>query len=136
MPFTIEKLPDEPIIVVKLKVDGREDFERSFQPLIEQIAAVAAAIPGPVYRVTDLSEVNISFGELVLAMQQEYRSQTPGTAGDPRIQVVLVTSDKMIEIAAKSTQRSIHYGQHAPPPIFPTTEDALKYIRGELKKLI
>jgi hypothetical protein len=134
MPFTVEKLPEEPIVLVKIKVGDQKDFERDFPPLVQRIAELVAGIEGPIYRITDLTEVNISFGELVLAMQQEYRSEMPGTAADPRIQVVLVTSSKLIEVGAEGVPKSIHYGGKQPPKIFPTMDEALAYARAELAK--
>jgi len=91
MPVSVEKLPDEPIIVAKLwdkltSEDIRAVFVRS--------AALMADIKGNVYRITDFSEADATFPEL-LKMVSEGAKHAPGTSNDPRVKVCFVGSHAM-----------------------------------------
>jgi hypothetical protein len=133
MSFTIEALPDEPIVLIKVR--GQSDSMKDYPQLLSQLGKLLEGREGPIYRISDFSEAdNMSFSDLVVALAQEYCGKIPGTAADPRIRVVLVSSNDMLKWGAESAQQE-QYGGLDAPPIFPTLQEALAFCRVEIKTI-
>ncbi|MBI5958944.1 MAG: hypothetical protein HY866_09430 [Chloroflexi bacterium] len=133
MSFTIETLPNEPIVLIKVR--GQSNAMKDYPQLLKELGELLAHREGPIYRVSDFSEAdNLSFSDLVVALAQEYCGSVPGSAADPRIQVVLVSSNEMLKWGAESAQQE-QYGGMESPPIFSTLKEALAYCRAEIRTI-
>ncbi len=130
MPVTVEKLPNEPIILCTYF----EPAGPSDQPVLwEQLATAVGGLDGPIYRITDLSRIKITFGNMAVAIAQEAKDKRPGSAADPRIRSVLVATGTLIELAAKSITQE-QYGRIGAPALFTNLDEALNYCRSQIAK--
>ena len=125
MSASVEKMPDEPIIVVT--IDGHLDVEIA-REVYAQIAKFAESIEGPIYRITDVRKQEISFMEM-MAVIKEASKGMPGTTSDQRITNIFVGREKMAMLARDVLKRLDPEGHG----VLETVEDALDYIRWQLK---
>lgn len=127
MAFTLQQLPGEPIIIdthsEPLEPSGYAEFARD-------LVALATTIEGPIWRVIDLSGVNVSFEVLVHVMAEEAKSGLPGTSGDPRVQPMIVGSGETIELMVKSAKTELYGGIEM--QIFATQDEAIAYARAQI----
>lgn len=129
MGFTVEKLPDEPVVICTLlpPFDPIQDLPSFFA----QIAQTIEGLEEPIYRILDLCAVQLSFSDITLALAEETRSALPGTLADPRIRsVVVVAPGTMQEFGAMSTQQ-LQYGERS-SHIVTELDVALAYARAQL----
>jgi hypothetical protein len=132
MPFKVDKLPDESILIIRF--EGQANAESDYPMLFGQLAQLTAGLEAPIFRITDLTQVaSISFGDLVEVMAQEYRSGAPGSAADPRIHILLVTASPLVKMGAQSVTQE-QYGGREMPQVFMTMDEAIAHARAELKK--
>lgn len=126
MTFTIEWLPDEPILVVRgsnmLTADA---FRQMFAQVNEQVKSIS----GRVYRIADYSQATSSFMDIMQAVKIA-SSGAGGTTSDPRIQSIYVGTSQWISLARTALQQP-HFGG-IQVPTFHTMEDALTYARMQL----
>jgi hypothetical protein len=130
MPVTVEKLPDEPIIVCTFYEPASS---ADYPVLWEKLSQAVEGVDGPIYRITDLSPIKITFGNMVVAIAEEAKSKMPGSAADPRIRSVLIATGTLIEFAAKSITQE-QYGAIGVPALFTTLDEALSYCRSQIAK--
>ncbi len=125
MVYTLTKLPDEPIIIDihREPIDAFKDFAGFAQDL----AQLALSIEGPIYRVIDLTGLNLSFSELQSVMSEEARSGRPGSTGDPRVTAVMVAEGLIGKLVAQASKK-VQYGSKEVKG-FPTQEEALAHVR-------
>src|SRR5215210_1124109 len=126
MPVKVEKLPDEPIIV--LTYTGHMDVELVKSAFL-QSAELAAHIEGPIYRISDVRQGEGDFVD-VMKIIAEVRKGVRGSSADPRIKVVFVGSHHMARLYADFLQKQ-QYGAKM-IPFFHTPEEALAYIRLDM----
>lgn len=126
MPVRVEKLPDEPIII--LHYEGHVDAE-TVKSAFLQSAEIASEIDGPVYRISDVRNGEGSFVDLMQVIA-EIRKGIPGSSADPRIRGVFVGSHHMARLYAGFLRQQQFGGTQL--PFFHTLEDAFEYIRLEL----
>jgi hypothetical protein len=129
MPGSVERLPDEPILIARYtgKVivdDVRHVFERS--------AELISADDKVVFRVTDMVHSDTDFGE-VLKMARELGSGVPGSTGDTRIRAAIVGRGRWAKLFADTIQQKQFGGFHI--PLFKDMDDALAYARLEIARL-
>jgi hypothetical protein len=128
MPAKVEKLLDEPIILVT--IEGYLDASM-MKIAYEQIAAIADQVEPPLYRITDARKQENSFADMMAIIKQA-KTGVPGSTTDPRIKHVFVGRNKMSMIARDVYTRG--GDDQDAMPMFDTIEDALTYIRIELAK--
>jgi hypothetical protein len=100
MPFYARCFADQQIIVSSLSnpLDPISDP----QNLIRCVADCMSNIRSfPIYRILDLSELILSFGEMVFTLAVETR-YSPGSFSDPRVIHVVVTTDRDIKEAIEA----------------------------------
>lgn len=128
MAFKVERLPNEPIIVVtwQMPVDTGKETPQTFVDI--------DALIGPdetVYCITDLRAVNIDFGTLVTAMAAQ-RVKAPGSPSDPRLRSSLVGTGMLWEIASRGAKQLQYGGLDI--PLYSSLEDALANAREKIKE--
>jgi hypothetical protein len=128
MPATVERLPNEPIIIVT--VTGQLTVE-VMRDVYRQIAEIADDVVPPLYRITDTRFREASFAEM-MAIIKEASKGMPGTTTDPRIRNMFVGRDKMAMIGRDCYSNVTPQGNVM--PMFETIEEALVYIRLEIDK--
>jgi hypothetical protein len=127
MTLVVERLPNEPIIVVTWENPtdvGNESPQKFMQvdALIEEDEKV--------YVIDNMTKLKIDFGTLVSGMAAQ-RVKAPGSPADPRTNTILVGSGTIWQIASKGA-RQFQYGSFD-IPLFPSLEEALSYAREKIK---
>jgi hypothetical protein len=127
MSYTVEKLKDEPIIIFTIEKGFK--FEQNTGTVQLEIADAIEGLPKPVFLITDFSQIDMTFSELVLALGTA-RSGDAGSFSDQRLRNVFVGHDDMVDLAAKSLFQT-QYGK-IPVLVFSTLDEALDYAHGML----
>ncbi len=125
MPIHFEWMEGEPILLASLS--GKVTPEMIYQ-LYEESARLADEA-GHAYRITDVSDLDGSFGDLVLVMAKAASGQ-PGSPSDPRITAVLVGSEMLVRIYAEGLRQE-QYGK-LNVPLFANHDEALVYLREQM----
>lgn len=125
MPATVEKLPDEPIILVT--VNGHFDIEVA-RGIYAEIARLAKQIEGKIYRITDLRKQTTSFSDTVQVVK-EASQKLPGTTSDPRIVNIFVGRDQVSPITLNAMRKQNPDGHG----VLDSVEDALQYVRWQIQ---
>ena len=121
MSVIVKKLPNEPILIVT--VEGQLDAGM-VRDLYQEIGLLTKDMQPPIYRITDVRNMTITFMDL-MGVIQEGTKDMPGTTADTRISHMFVGKDKFAKIARDVLQR-INPDNH---PMLDTMEEALDYIR-------
>ena len=98
MPATVERLPGEPIVIVR--VTGHLTVE-VMRDMYRQIAEIADQIEPPLYRITGTRCREASKG-------------MSGTTTDPRIRHVYVGRDKIAMVGRDAYTNNSQQSRHAP----------------------
>ena len=126
MPFTAQLLEGEPIILVELS--GHLDAQL-LREMYQEIASISQSIPGHLYRITNVQQLESSFHEM-LEVAREASSGTPGSLADPHITMAFVANDQWIKFTV-DTLKQDRFG-NLQVPIFRTMNDALAAIRLQI----
>lgn len=127
MPYKLEKLPGEPVLV--FTIWGDFDLAKNQAQIAQKVAQLIAEIDGDYYMIDDYSGLsNVNFGDMVAVMAEQSKQDLTGSVNDPRAHHVLVGSNSLIEFAAKSFNQE-QYGGVA-LPIFTSLDDALNHVRN------
>jgi hypothetical protein len=129
MKFTVERLPDEKIVVFTFGKDyqpGKDSAE-----MVQAIAGKLGADEKGVYVVYDARDLKMSFGDLVIAMANQAQ-KAAGTMADARMHPVAVGTSEMLKLGAAAFQQE-QYGKIS-IPMFDSIDSALKYAREQLQK--
>ncbi len=126
MPVTVERIPDQPIII--LHYEGFLDLETA-KSAFTQSAVIAASIEGKIYRIADVRNADSNFVEIVNIIKAS-RANVQGNAIDNKFQVIFVGQNQLIHLYADTLKQL----GAAPIPIFHTMEDAMHFIELEQQK--
>jgi hypothetical protein len=128
MAYTVERLTNEPIVVLTV-VDplGPPEMQREAQT---KVAEAGADVTGPLYRITDLTGLSISFGDIVRSLGEEAKDKREGSMSDGRVRSLIVAKDEIIKMAAASLSQQ-QYGA-LPIKLFTTRDEAVAYAREQV----
>lgn len=127
MPYTVERLPGEPIIAMSLSepFSIREDLG----PLFAQAAEFNNEIEGKIYHIADTRSIRVSFSDVVMGMAAAITSKV-GAFTEPRVTVALVGAGDLIDLAAKAFKQPQYGSRHI--LVFNSMEEALSEIRAQI----
>ncbi len=125
--YEVEKLRDESIVIFTIKKGFK--FDKNTEEVQLEVAAAIEGLPKPIFLVTDFSQIDMTFSELVLALGNA-RSGDAGSFSDPRLRNVFVGTDDIVDLAAKSLFQT-QYGK-IPVLVFNSRDEAVAYARGML----
>jgi hypothetical protein len=128
MPTRVERVPGKPILIATLT--GQITAEL-LKEMFEQSARLADGMGDRIYRITDVSNVEVDFGGLVLALATASSEKQPGSSADPRFIGMLVGSHKWSQIFAESIKQE-QYG-HINIPLFEGMDAAMTHIEEQMK---
>jgi hypothetical protein len=125
--FRIDWLPGEPIILGKMHPDYnvRKDTPAASKWLLRMLESTDQ----PVSYVLDLSEVNMSFGEMVGAMGLLTRGDLASFSHPKLGEIIIVSTDPLIKIGANALGQT-QYGRRR-AAVMRSLDDALRYVRGK-----
>lgn len=132
MPYRVELLPNEPIVIVTLSEPF--DWEKDIQATTARVAELTRHMAGPIYRISDMKQVSLDFSEVVTALASATRV-VEGGLNDPRFRVVFISHEALLDLAefgARSASQK-QYGVTEPVQVFTNLDEALLHIRSELK---
>ena len=128
MPITIERLSDDPTILIATCTGflTTDDFKGMFELVAEMIEGVE----GQIYRIADYRQAESSFVDVMKTVQESLKLNS-GTAADPRIKTIYVGTSRWIGLARTAYQ---HQPGGLQIPTFHSVEDALTYIHLDVEK--
>lgn len=126
--LSVERLPDEPIIIATL--DGMVDAETSRQ-VFEETARLAAGITEHVYRITDCTRIDADLPN-TMGMLLEVTKGKPASTSDPNVTVVLVGGHQLTKFYAQAMAQPQFGGISV--PVFPSVAEALVHIRFQIRR--
>jgi hypothetical protein len=127
MESAVIKLPDEPIVIVTVRLPIHE-FLDDLALLNQQVADILATTQGPVYRISDTNLLSEGgFSDLMLALGEQ-RAHPLGSVMDPRVKPILVGTGPMLPIVVRKVAQ--HTG--VTMPLFATLDEALAYARAQI----
>ncbi len=125
MPANVEQYGDESIIVLTFIGAINAEIVRD---AFARCAEIANTIEGTIYRISDIRQGEATFRD-VLGVIAHVRARVPGASGDPRIKGVFVGTHPLAKLYADFLRQ---FGIQT--PFFKTVEEALDYVRMELKR--
>jgi hypothetical protein len=128
MPVTLERVPNEPVVIATLQ--GFVNID-TIKEMYSRSTDLARDIAGPWYRLTDVTNISTSFMEVLKVVREASRG-LPGTSSDPNVTVVLVGTNEMAKLVADMLKQP-QYGALA-IPIFKCMEDALDYVHIDIAR--
>lgn len=123
MPYTIDVIDDGIVLVDYL---NPFDFVEDIRAAQREVAALADQANGTLYRIIDAHHIEITFSDLVFALNEKARD-TPGSIRDPRIRTVIIGTHELVKLKAESLKQE-QYGS-LNMPFFESLEEARAYIR-------
>ncbi|MBC7813997.1 MAG: hypothetical protein H7175_22780 [Burkholderiales bacterium] len=128
MSIIVEKLPDEPIIVVTYA--GELNLE-IVSAAFRQSAEIMDRLDGTVYRISDIRQGTSEFSDTMDIIHRIRHSRNvSGSTLDPRLKAVFVGSHVLAEMYADILKQSEYGGKEI--PFFNEMDDALAYIRSDM----
>ncbi|MCU0463549.1 MAG: hypothetical protein MUF38_03160 [Anaerolineae bacterium] len=126
MSFTVEKLPNDPVIVQTFNEDYdlANEIKLSNAKMFETLDAVTEE---KVYLV-DVFKFDISFEDIIKGANIVARGERPLWHHPKLKQIILVTEDSALRLAAEGMESSVFGGLKI--PVFSTVEEALVYTRA------
>jgi hypothetical protein len=128
MAYTVERLTNEPIVVLTVRDPlGPPEMQREAQM---KVAEAGADITGAIYRITDLTELTISFGDIVRSLGEEAKSKREGSMSDSHVRSIIVAKDEIIKMAAASLSQEQYGALNI--KLFTTRDEAVAYAREQI----
>jgi hypothetical protein len=126
--YRVTRLPDLPVVVVKLVIPPRLDVENLFREIAVEVRPHIEAVNDPLYRINDLSAFDAIpiFSAVVRGLAFETQ-QLPGTSSDPRLIPMFVGRGRDAQLIVNALKQK-QYGSYD-VPLFPTLDQALESIR-------
>jgi hypothetical protein len=128
MPITVERLPDQPILVATYT--GQITLQ-DVKGMYEQSGRLAGDISGAVYRISDTREAKTSLLE-ILRIARVAADDMPGSTSDPRIHVIFVGTNEATRMMVDVLRQPQYVGKQF--AIFRSMEEALASIEYERSK--
>ncbi len=122
MPFEVKQVGNEPIIVATIipPIDTVTEPQLTGQAANE----IARRFKGTVYRITDLSLVNLSYEEMVMGMADDIKHS------EPNMEHVFVGPGELVELATESMKLPQYGAKGA--QLVKSLEEAIAYARKQL----
>ncbi len=126
MGFSLELLPDEPILIATGK--GVLTVQ-NFAEMFEESAKLLQGVEKTTYRISDFREASSSFMDLI-RMSQLASKGGAGTTTDPRIKAILVGTNQWVSLARTIFEQPQYSAMRL--PTLETLDDALSYVRKQI----
>jgi hypothetical protein len=129
MAYTVQRIPNEPIIVLKVM--------NPFNPAKEvpeqnaEIAKLSQGVTPPVYLISDLSELKISFSDLVVSLAEVKRDEE-SAFNNKNLVTLTVGSNEMVRLSVEAAKQKQYGGVNI--QIFGSVDEAIAHARSLAKK--
>lgn len=126
LPYTIEQLPGEPIVVVTYD-SGHFDFRKDPQEIVRQITALANKTPERLAVIHDVTNFEMGFGDIIIGMTAAFQTDEGTPINIPNTYMLVVGGSDIVHMAIRGAQQ-IQYGKHKIAH-FKTLEEAIQSAR-------
>ncbi len=128
--FTLEFLPDEPILLFTATADYSP--ARDLPISNPQVFAMMESVTAPIFYIVDARQISVSIMDIVQVVAAAVRGKM-ATFSHPNVRtVVMITSNRTIKMAASGVGAKDHQ-KEAHIHIVSTMEEALDYCRTQIK---
>lgn len=124
MTHTVERLPDEPILIITYETPF--DFHIEPGQILEAMADIIIDSDQAVFAIHDTSNLSLSFSDVVTGMAGAFKN-VRGQELSPRARILVVGGGTLLNLAVRSA-RQIQYGG-LDVELFDSLDDALDYAR-------
>ncbi|MAU13552.1 MAG: hypothetical protein CL607_27290 [Anaerolineaceae bacterium] len=123
--YEVKRHESLPILIAKI---GRTWGEHNMAMMFAECLDACRDDEQHVIRITDFSEADMSFSDVIMLVQLLSKQQVPGSFFDTRFDDVLVGTDAWVYVARDRISKFL--GQHV--ALFQTQEAALRYAMRQL----
>lgn len=128
MALTVERIANEPILIATITGHVSVDV---IKEMFAESAKLADEMAVPtIWRVTDVTDIEATFTDLVLILGEAAKTAPPGSPADPRFHGSLVGSHQLVQMYSKAIKQK-QYGQ-LNIPVFSDMDTALASIRAQI----
>lgn len=127
MPINVERLPDQPILVVEALEPL--DIAAETPAMIDRVAQEVGATSGKLYIIYDASDLKIAFSDMLFGLA-EHAHRSEGSVRDTHTVTIVVGTDEMLKLAVEALKQP-QYGEVS-LPMFDSRDKALAYAREHI----
>lgn len=129
MALQISRLTDLPVII--FDYTGSINPEKDIDTTLQEVVAFKKERGGGVYRVIDLTKMQLNFSDMMVAMAVERGRD--GGANDPDVTTVFAATGDLYSMGVESLRGQEQYGK-VMVHMFPTREAAMDFVKSDFKK--
>lgn len=131
MPYTIRKLPDEPIVIFKLGATYNTQLER--EAAVRNFLGIIEHVEAPIFLMIDASDMEkMGLDDIMVGSASAARGEN-ALFHHPNIrQIVIVTRNPAFRMAAEGLGYDVYGNLFV--PVYENIEDALAFARGRLSE--
>jgi hypothetical protein len=128
MPYKVEKLPDEPILVTA--VINPFKVSEEFPLYVEAVVKALDEASEPLYFISDAVGLKVTFGDVVSGLAFVTKGKVTYVNHKNMRKMIAIADSDLIRMAVNAVGQK-QYGEYV-AQVYPTTEAALEDIRKEL----
>ncbi len=110
MPFTVEQLPGEPIVVVTYDA-SYFDFRKDPREIVKQLTVIANKTSERLAVIHDISEFSFTFANIVAGMDAAFRTEEGSPIQAISTDIYAVGGPEIVNLIIRGA-RQIQYGGH------------------------
>lgn len=129
MPISVEKLSEEPIIIVK--ISGPVDLARDVPALSNKARSVLDATNEPIWNITLMEDLHLSFGEVVMALGMSTRGELNFLRHPKVREYMIIADDGVVQLASRALSQAQYGGLRV--TMCGSLEEALRKVRECIK---
>lgn len=129
MTVTVNKLPDEPVILISCQEPV--DWSKEFHAALEELVRLRDSLEGcpKYYAIIDVTAVTMGFSDVVLALGEAHEASKKHRQDMP-VSLSLVGSGGLMELASKAMGQQ-QYGKYH-MPLYTSLDKALEIVRADI----
>lgn len=129
MGYLATRIENHPIVLFEMQDPFQPDVDTL--ACAEHAAALQEELGGMVYRIIDVSKLDVQFSDMMLAMGVEREAK--GGAADPNITTCFVGSTELVQLGTSALAQQEQYGKGR-VSLFESVDAALGFIQADLAK--
>jgi hypothetical protein len=124
--ITVQRIGDEPII--HAKITGYVDLDVLLE-VYARTAELRKDMPRYIYRITEVSDVQSSFSEMMEVIKQA-AMRGGSSSTDPTVTVVFIGTSHWVKLFTDALRQGAFGGKQI--PVFESYDAALSYVRSDI----
>jgi hypothetical protein len=131
MPYRVEKLSNEPILVTA--VENPFKVSEEFPQYVEAVVKALDESPEPLFFISDATGLKVSFGDVVSGLAFVTKGKVTYVNHPNMRRMIAIADSDLIRMAVNALGQKQYGGYRT--EVYPSTEAALEAIRKELAEL-